>query len=279
MGKLIFLDVDGTLARPHEGISERVKQAIHEAQKKGHLVFVCTGRNKVTLSQELYDISFDGWIISAGAYIVLDDKVILDESIPLEEVRRIARIFDTIGIQYNFECNEHTYMDEAMAYNFSLRETLDKTNPEMVRQFEAFKKHMGVAMMDEFDRHPEGVKKMTWLAKNMDQINQLREEVSNDYEVVIHSIFSDDKFFNGEIIPKNVGKGKAIRKVVSYLNARMEDTIGFGDSMNDYEMITTVHLGICMDNGSDELKAVSDRVCESVYDDGVYHEFKRLKLI
>lgn len=279
MGKLIFLDVDGTLAIPHQGISDRVKQAIHDVRKNGHLVFVCTGRNKVTLSQELHDIPFDGWIISAGAYIVLNGEVILDKSMPLEEVRRLTGVFDAIGIQYNFECNEHTYMDEAMAYNFSLREKLDETNPEMVRQFEAFKKDMGVLMMDEFERHPEGVKKMTWLAQNMNQIEQLKSILSNDYEVVIHKIFSDDKFFNGEIIPKNIGKGKAIEKVVSSLGARMEDTIGFGDSMNDYEMITTVHLGICMENGSDDLKAVSDRICESVYDDGVYHEFKRLKLI
>ena len=48
--------------------------------------------------------------------------------------------------------------------------------------------------------------------------------------------------------------------------------------MNDYEMIKFCHHGVVMANGSQELKQYADSICESVDDDGIYHELKRLNL-
>ena len=59
----------------------------------------------------------------------------------------------------------------------------------------------------------------------------------------------------------------------------LEDTIGFGDSMNDLEMIETVGYSVCMDNGSPALKAKSDLVCPAVEEDGLYRAFEQLGLI
>ena len=49
--------------------------------------------------------------------------------------------------------------------------------------------------------------------------------------------------------------------------------------MNDYEMIETVGLGVCMENGSDALKARSDLICPSVEQDGLASAFAQLGLI
>ncbi len=43
--KLIFLDIDGTLTSAGSNIPpESAMTAVREAQKKGHKVFLCTGR-------------------------------------------------------------------------------------------------------------------------------------------------------------------------------------------------------------------------------------------
>ncbi|MBR0508067.1 MAG: HAD hydrolase family protein, partial [Clostridia bacterium] len=84
---------------------------------------------------------------------------------------------------------------------------------------------------------------------------------------------------NGELINRNFDKGKGVRIVADAYGIAIGDTIGFGDSMNDLEMIETVGTSVCMDNGSPKLKEVSDLVCPAVDADGLAIAFERLGLI
>ena len=59
----------------------------------------------------------------------------------------------------------------------------------------------------------------------------------------------------------------------------MGDTIAFGDSMNDYQMIQEAACGVVMGNGDEALKKIADRVCEPVEEDGVIRELERMGLI
>ena len=49
--------------------------------------------------------------------------------------------------------------------------------------------------------------------------------------------------------------------------------------MNDLEMIQTVAYGVCMANGSPNLKKQSDLVCPSVEEDGLAWAFRKLGLV
>ena len=49
--------------------------------------------------------------------------------------------------------------------------------------------------------------------------------------------------------------------------------------MNDLEMIQTVGTSVCMANGSEALKKLSDIVCPSVSEDGLAKAFEDLHLI
>ena len=66
--KLIFLDIDGTLVAALSSPTRPVKQAIQQARAKGHLVFLCTGRNLPIIGEDILEIGFDGVIASAGSY-------------------------------------------------------------------------------------------------------------------------------------------------------------------------------------------------------------------
>lgn len=57
-----------------------------------------------------------------------------------------------------------------------------------------------------------------------------------------------------EIVNKALDKGKAVERVCSYLQIPLSNSIAFGDSMNDLEMMQTAGLSICMSNGSEKLK-------------------------
>ena len=77
------------------------------------------------------------------------------------------------------------------------------------------------------------------------------------------------------MINRKFDKGKGVERVCSFLGVPVEDTVGFGDSMNDMEMLKTVGLSICMANGSSAIKELADDVCPAVGEDGLYRGFVR----
>ena len=48
-----------------------------------------------------------------------------------------------------------------------------------------------------------------------------------------------------------------------------EQAIAFGDGLNDMQMLQGVGLGIAMDNGHPDLKAVADRIAPALHLDGI----------
>ena len=46
MGKIIFLDVDGTLVDYENHLPDSALTAIRAARKNGHCVYLCTGRSR-----------------------------------------------------------------------------------------------------------------------------------------------------------------------------------------------------------------------------------------
>lgn len=48
--------------------------------------------------------------------------------------------------------------------------------------------------------------------------------------------------------------------------------------MNDASMLRCAGISVAMGNADDAVKALADRVCEDVADDGIYWEFRRMGL-
>ena len=112
-----------------------------------------------------------------------------------------------------------------------------------------------------------------------EQLQPARDLLEKDFDFVIQEI-SDPAHpcLNGELINRAFDKGRGVLRVCEHLGIPVEDTIGFGDSMNDLEMIRTVAVSVCMDNGSKALKEESDIVCPAVTEDGLLKAFIDLGL-
>ena len=92
--KVIFLDIDGTLAEPgHSEPPASAIEAVRKAQAAGKLVFLCSGRNYGMLSSFL-EYGFDGVVASAGGYILCGENVIYD--CPMTDTQRI-KTMDTLS--------------------------------------------------------------------------------------------------------------------------------------------------------------------------------------
>lgn len=274
--KSIFLDVDGTLVSGHATMNFKVVEAINRARQNGHYVFICTGRNKTGIKYELAKADFDGIIASAGSYIEIDNKVIHSVYFNKLLVDKISKVFDENNIYYNYECTDVTYMSKKMVELFIGGVNFESGNIELEKMMqEEFKKF---SIQDLSLYNNQDIHKICFIATEKNDVERAKKQLGDDVNMVIHDIF-DATTINGELISKVDNKATAIKQVIDYLGIDKKDTIAFGDSMNDYEMINFVECGIAMGNACKELKEVASRVCRSVDEDGIYYEFIELGLI
>ena len=274
--KSIFLDVDGTLVSGHATMNPKVVEAINRARQNGHCVFICTGRNKTGIKYELAKADFDGIIASAGSYIEIDNKVIHSVYFNKLLVDKISKVFDENNIYYNYECTDVTYMSKKMVELFIGGVNFESGNIELEKMMqEEFKKF---SIQDLSLYNNQDIHKICFIATDQIDVERAKKQLGDDVNMVIHDIF-DATTINGELISKVDNKATVIKQVIDYLGIDKKDTIAFGDSMNDYEMINFVECGIAMGNACKELKEVASRICRSVDEDGIYYEFIELGLI
>ena len=110
--KIIFLDVDGTLVDYDNRIPESAIQAIRQARENGHLIYVCTGRSKAEMPQEIWDIGLDGMIGGNGSYVEHEGQVIMHQLIPLEVEKRVVDWLHERGLEFYLESNNSLFASE-----------------------------------------------------------------------------------------------------------------------------------------------------------------------
>lgn len=265
---LIFLDIDGTLVEPGSNVPPpSALAAVRGAQAKGHKVFLCSGRNYGMLSP-LLPYGFDGVIASAGGYIEYGGEVIYD--CPMTEVQRkkVLSVFQESGVFRTVESRDHSYTDEG--FKDFLRQSAGG-NSELLRWQEQLESNLGIRPMAEYPGEP--IYKIVFMSPDRDRLKKPIEVLSGEFNFCIQDP-DEDGFINGELINKQFNKGLAVKRLSAHLHIPLEDTVAFGDSMNDLEMLESAGLGICMGNGSRTLQKTADEVCLPVQEDGLYHAFE-----
>ena len=271
--KLIFLDIDGTLTPAGSNTPpESAMQAIRAAQKNGHKVFLCTGRNPAMLAPVLA-LGFEGAVAAAGGYVFMGDKVLFDCPMTPEQLETGMRLLKENGVFRTIEAKDATWGDEDLG---DFLASAGEGNSELVRWRKALAEELNILPMHEYDGRP--VYKIVFMCTEASQLEPARAALEKDYKFVVQDVAAHH-CLNGELINRNFDKGKGVRIVADACGIAIEDTIGFGDSMNDLEMIETVGTSVCMDNGSPKLKEVSDIVCPAVDADGLAIAFSQLGLI
>lgn len=272
--KLIFLDIDGTLTVPGENVPPAsALEAIRKAQEAGNRVFLCSGRNYDMLSP-LLQYGFDGYVASAGGYVVCGDEVLYDCPMTSEERDIALEDLHRNGVFCTIEAKDGSWGDENMD---AFLQDQPEGNSEIERWRKALAKGLGIRPMSEYDGRP--VYKVVIMCMDMKQLDDARRDLEKDFNFAMQTLPEHGGCVNGELINRRFDKGRGIRRVAEKLGVPISDTYGFGDSMNDLEMIQTVGTSVCMDNGQEALKKISDMVCPAVSEDGLAKAFEQLGLI
>ena len=273
--KIIFLDIDGTLVSAMQAPSEQTASAVRGARANGHKVFLCTGRNMPIIGKDILDIGFDGIIASAGSHVEAEGTVLFDSLLPEETIQECLEVFHSHGMYCRIETPEGIYTDPQME-ELVQHAKADPANSELVRMQKEIE---GGIPIQPYVRYPrKGAYKICFTSRELEAVEQTKQILGSRFVYAVHPYAGSSSCFNGEIIPKGIDKGRGMELVCRYYGARLDDTIAFGDSMNDYEMMQTAGISVAMGNACEELKRVADLVCGNVWEDGIYYEFRKLKL-
>ena len=271
--KLIFLDIDGTLTSPGTNVPPAsALEAIRKARAAGHRVFLCTGRNYDMLSPLLKYGCFDGAVASGGGYVFIGDEVLFDCPMTDEQRDIAMRLFKQTGVFRTVEAVDGSFCDEGMA---EFLNEVSGGNSELVRWRKALESDLGIRPMAEYDGRP--IYKVVFMCKDVSQLAPAIEALEKDFFFLVQDMAAAN-CLNGELVNRKFDKGLGVRRVCEALGYDIADTVGFGDSMNDLEMIETVGTSDCMANGSPKLQKMSDIVCPAVEEDGLAKAFRDLGL-
>lgn len=277
MGKIIFLDVDGTLVNYECQLPDSAVSAIRQARKNGHRVYICTGRSKAEVYKNLWDIGLDGMIGGNGSYVEDHGTVVMHQLITREQCRRIVDWLHSRKLEFYLESNnglfasEH-FEDKALA---SMQEYCRRKGAPNAEEMSV--RSIFPEMIFGGELYRDDLNKVSYLLNDYQDYLDTKEQFP-DMENGTWGGAGETALF-GDLGVKGITKANAIDHLLSYLGAKQEDTIAFGDAKIDIPMLEYCAFGVAMGSGGEEIKAMADYVTDGVDDDGLYKAFVYLKLI
>lgn len=277
--KYVFFDIDGTLRGKSRVITDKTKEAIVRLRKNGNKAFLCTGRAPVSITEDILNIGFDGVISSAGSFIQIDNEYIYENCLDPELLEKAIVLFVNAKVGFTLETKDYLYQSvEAKEFLARRRKKDEAENPELARFYEQRDQNPRLRPISEFNVKKDKVTKIVFISYDKYALLDLVPHLSKDFHVVLFSQMDDD-FINGEIIDKECTKADAIEKVVAYYHGDMKDTIAYGDSMNDYQMLEKAHQGIVYAGAKEKLLDIAYDTFIDPDQDGIALSLEKLKLI
>jgi len=225
--KLICTDIDGTLLNSNHQINELDKLMIQRAWREKNIpIALVSGRFKggLTFIQEELDVpciysSFN------GCYVEWKDKVIHEERITLEELRKVIPVINHWSKEQIKRCGYPGIIGD-------LNKQIDKWEKENFTPFKILAKNGNPELLEKT--------RQALIALNIDTL----------------SIVQSASFIV-EISPSSANKGSTINLLADYFNIKTNQVMAFGDYNNDIEMLKQAGYSFAMGNASDEIKKIA----------------------
>ena len=171
-----------------------------------------------------------------------------------------------------FEAKDASFGDDRV--DKLLKKIPGPLGSELARWRRALEEDHGVVPLSDYDGRP--VYKVSFMCLRKKQLRKAKALLEDRFQFCLQDFVLG--IVNGELINRAFSKGDGMRRICEHLGAALEDTIGFGDSMNDLSMIETAGVSVCMGNGNAKLKKRADIVCPPVEQDGLAAAFAQLGL-
>lgn len=230
--KLIALDMDGTLLNKKGKVSEANTLAIMEAQEKGVVVVLSTGRSLLTCREHADALRLNSYLVTVNGSEIWDEKRELVErnlvhSELIEWMWKLSQQHKAKFWAINTERNWHNELPE------------DLHTKEWLK--------FGFTIDDDATREV------------------ILKELQSKGEFEL----TNSTLKNIEVNAVGINKARGLKIVCGKLGIEMKDVMAVGDSLNDLAMINEAGLGVAMGNAQDLVKENADWVTTTNEEDGV----------
>lgn len=236
--KLIVTDMDGTFLNSKYEVSPDFPEIYEELKKRNILFVPASGRQMSGITQYFGDIENEiGFIAENGGYVVykneevfadkLSQKSIADIIQAVREIPGARAVLSAKGSSY-YESDDQDFVDYFSKYYIKNEK----------------KEDLAVEVDDSVFKiaiyHPVSSEEFLYPA--------LKRFENEDLVVVVSGKNWVD------IMNKHTNKGNAIEKLQKSLNILPEQTMAFGDYLNDIEMLKNAHYSYAMKNAHPSVK-------------------------
>lgn len=270
--RLIALDLDGTLLDSEKLLPERNKKAIQDCIARGIHIVPCTGRIAIGIPESIRQIPGIRYAITVNGGMVedLQEKKILDEK--LLSARTAVEIYELVS-GYHVMCDAYI-RGAGFSERRCFENMADYGIPEVVQQLVRQTRTPVDNLKDYIRDRNCMVDKLNLFMDDRRERTEIRRKLEERGDVLVSSSFP----YNLEVNGLGATKGEGILRLAAILGIKPEETMAFGDGENDFSMMTSVGVGIAMENGEEKLKNMADYIAPNNDEAGVAQMIEKLVL-
>lgn len=259
--KLIATDLDGTLLRRDETISERTRAALAAATAAGAAHLVVTGRSVPWTRHILDSLDYQGLAVCGqGAQVYHAGEHRLLTSVTLDRQLAglaLAKIEAETGPLFLAASRDGLAGEVLITPGYRIQEgplpSVEVDDPAELWAAPLNKVYL---------QHP---------SLGDDALARAAREVAGD---LVGVTVAGEGIV--ELLPLGLSKATGLSLAARRLGVTAKETVAFGDMPNDIPMFAWAAHGVAMANAHTELKAVADEITASHEDDGIARVLERL---
>ncbi len=256
--KLLVLDIDGTIITETSRISDRVKSAVREVQKKGILVTLTTGRMFRTTLPFIHVLNITLPVICYQGALIKNPKnneLIFYEPIPLDLAQKVVEVIKKEKVHMNVYINDALYMTRPKS-------------PEAKEYLKIEKQNINTKLnyidLENYKLKQSPTKFI--IISNKMYINRIEKYIQKEFKDKLSTTRGIREFL--DVLNFGTSKGKALKILADYLGIKKKEIISIGDYYNDIPMFAESGLSIAVKNAPTKVKKAADYVADSVENDG-----------
>ncbi|MDN0199382.1 HAD family hydrolase [Streptomyces sp. S.PNR 29] len=258
--KLIATDLDGTLLRSDDSVSQRTREALAAATAAGAAHIVVTGRAVPWTRHVLDDLGYDGLAVCGqGAQVYHAGEHRLLTSVTLDRQLAgvaLAKIEAEVGPLFLAASRDGLDGEVLVGPGYEAHGSLPAT------PFADASDLWSAPLNKIYIQHP---------TLSDDELAEAATQAAGGFVTV--TIAGAGIV---ELLPLGLSKATGLSLAARRLKLKATDTIAFGDMPNDIPMFAWASRGIAMANAHPELRAVADEVTSSNDEDGIAVLLERL---